>query len=149
MCKKEIEGSFKIAADEELRKSTLQRPDTVQLEEHDRWLIDIMLNGSEASQKLSEMLKEGYEQNRDSGEELKANDPIVEDLIRYAFGTMICFQDLYEKLEEAKNQDSYDEIPESIREAWTKANSMRAWEHKTFDQLQRDLKTTVTEEFKK
>ena len=91
MCKKEIEGSFKIAADEELRKSTLQRPDTVQLEEHDRWLIDIMLNGSEASQKLSEMLKEGYEQNRDSGEELKANDPIVEDLIRYAFGTMICF----------------------------------------------------------
>ena len=55
----------------------------------------------------------------------------------------------HEKLEEAKNQDSYDEIPESIREAWTKANSMRAWEHKTFDQLQRDLKTTVTEEFKK
>ena len=108
-----------------------------------------MKNGSEASQKLSEMLKEGYEQNRDSSEELKANDPIVEDLIRYAFATMICFQDLYEKLEEAKNQDSYDEIPESIREAWTKANSMRAWEHKTFDQLQRDLKTTVTEEFKK
>ena len=50
-----------------------------------------MKNGSEASQKLSEMLKEGYEQNRDSSEELKANHPIVEDLIRYAFATMICF----------------------------------------------------------
>ena len=94
-----------------------------------------MTNGSEASQKLCEMLKSGYEMNRDSGEELKANDPVVEDLIRYAFAAMICFQDLYDKLEEAKNHDSYDEIHESIREAWTKANNMRAWEHKTFDQL--------------
>jgi len=133
MCKKEIEGSFKITQDEELRQSTLRRADTVQLQDHDRALIEISQNSTEDAQKLTRILKEGYEENRDSSEELKPNDPLVEDLIRHAFAVMICFQDLYEKLDEAKREDSYDDIHQSIKDAWTKANSMRAWEHKTFD----------------
>ena len=70
-------------------------------------------------------------------------------LIRHAFATMICFQNLFNDLESSKEQEEYSEIPETIRNAWDKANKMRAWEHKVYDDLKLELQSTIVEEFKK
>ena len=85
-CKKEIEGSFKITHDEELRQSTLAAPNSVELSENDKVLQAIMRNEGEETQKLIEMLKEEY-----SKEGQEPNDPVIEDLTRQVFATMICF----------------------------------------------------------
>lgn len=70
-------------------------------------------------------------------------------MVRHVFATMICFQDNFSDLYTAKEQDEYSEIPQSIKTAWEMANKMRAWENKVLDELQRDLKSSVIEEFKK
>lgn len=130
-CKKEIEGSFKITKDEDLRKSTLQPATAVVLSDNDALLVKIMNKDGDDIAKLVQMLTEA---NAVEGQ--KPNDPIVEDLIRQTFATMICFQELFDALNAALCAEQIEQVPKSIQNAWQMANKMRAWEHKTFDELQ-------------
>jgi hypothetical protein len=85
-CKKEIEGSFKITHDEELRQSTLAPPSSVELSDNDKVLQAIMRNEGEDTQKLINILKDEF-----TVEGQEPNDPVIEDLTRQVFASMICF----------------------------------------------------------
>ena len=127
-CKKEIEGSFKITKDEELRQSALAPSNNVELSDNDNLLIKIMNNNGEDVQKLIGMLKDSeFVDSREQG------DQQVEDLVRKTFTTMICFQNLFDDVNQAMRSDEIDEVPSSIKDAWSKATKMRSWEHKTFN----------------
>ena len=65
-------------------------------------------------------------------------DEILDELIRYVFATLVYFRDLYKQLEEAKEQENIDEMPDEILNAWEKANKMRDWGRKAFVKLKQD-----------
>ena len=85
-CKRELEGSFKITKDEDLRAKTEQDASTIELSEKDELLKKIYDGTDEEVQKLTAMLTEAVA-DRDGEEPV----PAVEELVRQVFAAMVLF----------------------------------------------------------